>query len=59
PQPVLIYGHTHRPLIARVGDRLVVNPGSAGPHRFKLPSSVGKLRVRDGGVEAEILELPG
>jgi uncharacterized protein len=58
-QRVLIYGHTHRPLITRVDRRLVVNPGAAGPRRFSLPSSVGRLRVRGQGVEAEIVEVPG
>jgi uncharacterized protein len=56
-QPVLIYGHTHRPLVARLGGRLVVNPGAAGPRRFKLAPSVGRLRVRGDNVEAEIVDL--
>jgi uncharacterized protein len=56
-QPVLIYGHTHRPLVARVDGRLVVNPGAAGPRRFSLPSSVARLRVRDGVADAEIVDL--
>jgi putative phosphoesterase len=59
PQAVLVYGHTHRPLITRVAGRLVINPGSAGPRRFKLVPSVGRLVVGAGGVEAEILDLPG
>jgi uncharacterized protein len=57
PQPVLIYGHTHRPLVTRVADRLVVNPGAAGPRRFKLAPSVGRLRVGQAGVQVEIVEL--
>lgn len=56
-QPVLIYGHTHRPLIARIEGRLVVNPGAAGPRRFALPSSVARLHVCDGAVEATIVDL--
>src|SRR5262245_47714635 len=31
---VIVYGHTHRPLVERSGARLVVNPGGAGPRRF-------------------------
>src|SRR5688500_15133757 len=31
---VVIYGHTHRPLIRQIGSTLVVNPGAAGPRRF-------------------------
>ncbi len=59
PQRVLIYGHTHRSLVTRVDRRLVVNPGAAGPRRFKLPPSVGRLRVRGEDVEVEIVELQG
>lgn len=59
PQRVLIYGHTHRSLVTRVDRRLVVNPGAAGPRRFKLPSSVARLRVRGEDVEAEVVDLKG
>jgi hypothetical protein len=36
---------------------LYFNPGSAGPRRFKLPVSVGKLVVESGTVRGELLEL--
>jgi uncharacterized protein len=36
---------------------LYFNPGSAGPRRFKLPISVGRLVIADGKVSAEILEV--
>lgn len=54
---VIVYGHTHRPLIVRSGGRLVVNPGAAGPRRFDLAPSVARLTIRDGVAEAEIIEL--
>jgi putative phosphoesterase len=55
---VVVCGHSHRPRIERHGARLVVNPGSAGPRRFKLPVSVGRLHVAaDGGCEAELVTL--
>ena len=59
-QRVLVYGHTHRPHVARSGERIVVNPGAAGPRRFAIPPSVGRLRVLAEGaaVDVEILELP-
>ena len=57
PQSVLVYGHTHRQLITRVGDQLVINPGAAGPRRFKLVPSVARLRVRGDSVDAEIVDL--
>ncbi|HET7583622.1 MAG TPA: metallophosphoesterase family protein [Gemmatimonadaceae bacterium] len=57
PQQVLVYGHTHEPLVSRSGDRLVVNPGSAGPRRFHLTPSVALLRVDGNDVRVEIVPL--
>jgi putative phosphoesterase len=46
---VIIYGHTHRPLLTIVDVVVtVMNPGSAGPRRFKLPPSVGILELEAG-----------
>jgi putative phosphoesterase len=46
---VIIYGHTHRPLLTLVDVVVtVMNPGSAGPRRFKLPPSVGILELEAG-----------
>ena len=53
---VVITGHSHRPTIEEIDGVLYVNPGSAGPRRFKLPVSVAMLYVGDA-VSAEILEL--
>ena len=57
PHDVLVYGHTHRQLITRSGDRLVINPGAAGPRRFNLMPSVGRLLIEGGRVEAELVTL--
>jgi len=54
---VLVYGHTHRQIVERDGDRLVVNPGSAGPRRFNLLPSVARLTIVDGFAEVEIIDL--
>ena len=54
---VVICGHSHRPSVTTVGGALVVNPGSAGPRRFSLPVSVGRLIVGDGPPRAEITAL--
>lgn len=54
---VIVYGHTHRALIARIGDRLVVNPGAAGPRRFNLLPSVARLIVANGTAEVAIVPL--
>lgn len=56
-QDVLIYGHTHRQIVAREGYRLVVNPGSAGPRRFNLLPSVARLTIVDGFAEVELIDL--
>jgi putative phosphoesterase len=42
---VVIYGHTHRPLVQEVGPTLVINPGAAGPARFNLKPSVALLTL--------------
>lgn len=48
---VIVYGHTHKPLVQRVGRSLVVNPGAAGPRRFDLKPSVALLRLPSCDVE--------
>jgi putative phosphoesterase len=53
---VVISGHSHQPGIERRGPVLYLNPGSAGPRRFKLPVTLAMVRT-DPGVEAEITEL--
>jgi putative phosphoesterase len=54
---VIVYGHTHKPLIQRSEKRLVVNPGAAGPQRFRLEPSVGLLEISGVEVEARIASL--
>jgi putative phosphoesterase len=54
---VIVYGHTHRQLVTRLGDRLIVNPGAAGPRRFKLQPSLGRMTISAGKAEVEIIDL--
>ena len=54
---VVVSGHSHRAFIQERGGVLYVNPGSAGPRRFKLPVSVAELRVAGTSVHAQIHEL--
>jgi hypothetical protein len=54
---VIVYGHTHKPLIERRGTTLIVNPGAAGPRRFSLQPSVGLLLIEDSRATAEIIKL--
>lgn len=55
---VVISGHSHKPSVSERAGVLYVNPGSAGPRRFKLPVSIAHLRVKGEHVEAKIIELP-
>ena len=54
---VVVSGHSHRPSIEERDAVLYVNPGSAGPRRFKLPISAGELAVDANGVSARIVDL--
>lgn len=54
---VVVYGHSHAPKSETKNGVLYFNPGSAGPRRFKLPVTVGKLVIEDGRVRGEIFAL--
>ena len=56
---VVIYGHSHKPKLEEKNGVLCFNPGSAGPRRFALPISVGRLTIAAGKVKAELIELAG
>jgi uncharacterized protein len=53
----VVYGHSHVPKQETRNGVLYFNPGSAGPRRFKLPVSVGRLTIKNGKIEAKILVL--
>jgi putative phosphoesterase len=54
---VVVSGHSHHPLIEERHGVLFVNPGSAGPKRFKLPISVGELTISATAVTARLVGL--
>ena len=54
---VVIFGHSHKPVIEHRDGVLYVNPGSAGPRRFRLPVTVAKLTIAGGSVSAAIVPL--
>jgi hypothetical protein len=54
---VVVFGHSHRASVEERGGVLYVNPGSAGPRRFRLPISLAELSVHDSGVTARFVEL--
>ena len=53
----VVCGHTHVPKQENKNGVLYFNPGSAGPRRFRLPVSVGRLLVHDARVVGEFVEL--
>jgi putative phosphoesterase len=56
---VIVSGHSHVPKIDKVGGILYLNPGSAGPRRFKLPITIATLEVTPDGMRPEIQDLGG
>jgi putative phosphoesterase len=54
---VVISGHTHKPLTQERDGVLFINPGSAGPRRFKLPISIAELTIVGATVTSRTIEL--
>ncbi len=54
---VVLSGHSHKPAIERRAGVLYVNPGSAGPRRFRLPISAGELLIEGEAVTPRLLDL--
>jgi len=54
---VVVSGHSHKPRVEERDGVLYVNPGSAGPRRFKLPISIGELIVDGDEVSARTVQI--
>jgi uncharacterized protein len=54
---VLVTGHSHKPMLESRDGRLFVNPGSAGPRRFKLPVAAAELVIGSRGIRVRIVDL--
>jgi len=54
---VIVFGHTHKPLIETIGKTLIVNPGAAGPRRFKLQPSLALLTIKAAKATAILRHL--
>jgi putative phosphoesterase len=54
---VVVSGHSHRPRVEQRGTVIYVNPGSAGPRRFRLPVALAFLDIRGKQVDAQLREL--
>jgi putative phosphoesterase len=53
----VLSGHSHQPGVVQRGGVIYLNPGSAGPRRFKLPVTVARVVVGVKGISAEIVEI--
>jgi hypothetical protein len=53
----VVSGHSHVPKQETKNGVLYFNPGSAGPRRFRLPVSVGRLMISDKKVQGEVVDL--
>jgi putative phosphoesterase len=53
----VVSGHSHQPGARRRNGVLFLNPGSAGPRRFKLPVAIARLSLGNRGLRARIVEL--
>ena len=54
---VVVFGHSHRPLVDVRDGVLHLNPGSAGPRRFRLPVTLAHLWLGEGEPRAEVIDL--
>jgi putative phosphoesterase len=53
----VVFGHSHKPEYYFKGEVLYFNPGSAGPRRFSLPVSVGRINITNGKLIPELITL--
>lgn len=53
----VISGHSHLPSIEHRRGVLYLNPGSAGPQRFRMPITLARIHIRQGKLEAELVDL--
>lgn len=53
----VIFGHSHRPESYEKDRVLYFNPGSAGPRRFRLPVSMGCIRIFHDRLDCEVIRL--
>lgn len=54
---LVVTGHSHKPVIERENGVLYLNPGSAGPRRFKLPVSAAIVEIENQAIEARLVAL--
>lgn len=53
----VVSGHSHKAVMEKRGGVLYLNPGSAGPRRFRLPVTLARMRAEPGSLKADIVTL--
>jgi putative phosphoesterase len=53
----VVFGHSHQPSIETRDGALYINPGSAGPRRFRLPATVARVSITGRAIRPEIINL--
>ena len=53
----VVFGHSHKPARTDKNQLLFLNPGSAGPQRFRLPVTIAQLRIEQGRPEVRFVDL--
>jgi uncharacterized protein len=56
---LVVFGHSHKPVVRQVGGTWAVNPGSAGPIRFGVAPTLVVAEVDTERITAELIRLPG
>ena len=54
---IVVYGHSHKFNVERIGERLWINPGSCGPRRFVQPVSMAMLEIEDESFQLIKIEI--
>jgi putative phosphoesterase len=54
---IVVSGHSHKPIQRNRSGVLYLNPGSAGPRRFKLPVTIARLQLRQSNWEVDFVDL--
>ena len=54
---MIVFGHSHKPVAEQRDGLLYVNPGSAGPRRFKLPIAAAELVIENGEMDVRLREF--
>ena len=55
---VVVFGHSHKYVQEEKGSVLWLNPGSCGPRRFHQEITMMMVKIEDGTIQVEKIEIP-